>query len=72
MKYIISVWHFLFETASFSQSVVNGKKIEIVKTHELVTCIPANTKKKKTLIVFYMVLVKKDGYRKKFMDPLNI
>ncbi|MFT5714087.1 MAG: putative peptidase [Flavobacterium sp.] len=55
MKYIISVWAFLFATASFSQSVVNGKmKIEIVQKHELgyALHIPASAKEKKPLIVF--------------------
>jgi predicted peptidase len=55
MKYIISVLAFLLATASFSQSVVNGKmKIEIVQKHELgyALHIPANTREKKPLIVF--------------------
>jgi predicted peptidase len=55
MKHIIPVLAFLFATASFSQTVVNGKmKIEIVEKHELgyALHIPSNTKEKKPLIVF--------------------
>lgn len=55
MKHIIPVLVFLFATASFSQSVVNGKmKIEIVANHEIgyALHLPANTKEKKPLLVF--------------------
>jgi predicted peptidase len=55
MRHIILVFAFLFGTASFSQTVVNGKmKVEIVEKHEFgyALHIPANTKEKKPLIIF--------------------
>ena len=55
MKYIISVLAFLLSTASFSQSVVNGKmETKIVEKHELgyALQIPLNTKEKKPLMIF--------------------
>lgn len=55
MKYLFSVLVLLFSTASFSQSVINGKmETKIVEKHELgyALQVPANDKEKKPLIVF--------------------
>jgi hypothetical protein len=47
-------------------------KIEIVQNTRVGYMHSGKYKEKETLIVFYMVRVKKDGSSKKFMDPLNI